>query len=281
MKLALIGVGRWGTNIKKTLEELGVEVVVYDITPPRPSANLKGVIVATPASTHATIALPFIKQGLPVFIEKPMATRLGDAQKIARAAKKSGAPLMVGHVHLYNPAYVKAKELAKKAGKIRYVAFEGMNWGPFRDDVSAMWDWAPHDIALAMDLFGSVPKSVQAWGTRDWATLKLEFPAGLSALIQVTWLSPEKRKKMTMVGENYSVVFDDTAEKKVAVLRDRKASYPTYGKNMPLAAEMKAFLAMIRTGKQPITDVQQGLDVVRILNAAERSMKLAGKRVRC
>lgn len=295
MKLALIGVGRWGTNIKRTLEGMGVEVVGIDKTPsqsPPVRGEVDGVLIATPASTHAKIALPFIRAGVPVFIEKPMTTSLQDAQKIAQTAKKSGTLVMIGHVHLYNPAYLKAKELVKKAGKIKYLAFEGMNWGPFRDDVSAMWDWAPHDIALAMDLLGSKPKTVQAWGTRDWAEMKLEFPEphpgpplsgreSIPALIHVTWLSPEKRKKMTVVGEKYSVVFDDVAEYKVAVHQDGKITYPSYKKEMPLQAEMKAFLQMVKTGKRPKTDVQQGLDVVRVLDAAERSLALDGKAVRC
>lgn len=187
---------------------------------------------------------------------------------------------MVGHVHLYNPAYQAAKELVKKAGRIRYLTFEGMNWGPFRSDVSAMWDWAPHDIALAMDVLGGKPKTVQAWGTRDWAIIKLGFSA-YPVLIHVTWLSPEKRKKMTVVGEKYSVAFDDVAERKVAVHQDGKITYPNYKKEMPLTAEMKAFIEMVKTGKRPKTDVQQGLDVVRILDAAERSIKLDGKSVRC
>lgn len=288
MKLALIGLGRWGTNIKQTLEEMGVEVVVDK------TESASGVLIATPGSTHAEVALPFIKQGLPVFIEKPMTTSLQDAKKLATAAKKSGSLVFVGHLHLYNPAFLKAKALIKKAGKIRYVSFEGMNWGPFREDMSAWWDWAPHDISMALDLFGQ-PKSIQAWGEYDWAVAKLEFlntpkvarsdssgvakRGSFSAVMHVTTLSAEKRKRLTVAGTKHSVVFDDTAEKKVSVHERGHVSYPDYGKTMPLSAELKAFLEMIKTKKSPKTDIQNGLDVVKIIDAGERSMKTGGKKI--
>src|SRR5687768_16857555 len=137
-KLALIGVGRWGKNILRTLEAMkGVEVTAFDTTTsPSPSPHLRrgkrfspsgegelegvdGVLIATPGSTHAKIALPFIKQGLPVFIEKPMTTSLVDARRIEKAAKKSGSRVFVGHVHLYNPAYLKLKKMVPKIGDVK------------------------------------------------------------------------------------------------------------------------------------------------------------------
>lgn len=298
MKLLLIGLGRWGKNIQKTLQGLGIEVVGIDKTPsqsPPVRGEVDGVLVATPGSTHAKVALPFIKQGLPVFIEKPMTTSLKDAKILQAAAKKSGENIFVGHLHLYNPAFLKAKELIRKAGRIRYAAFEGMNWGPFRDDMSAMWDWAPHDVAMALDLFGK-PKSVQAWGEYDWAVARLEFlntpevsrrdSSGVAkrgsffATIHVSTLSSEKRKRMTVAGIKYSVLFDDIAECKIAVYEKGKVMYPAYEKTMPLTAELTAFIQMIKTGKRPKTDIQNGVDVVQILDAAERSMKLEGKRIK-
>ena len=160
IRLALIGLGRWGTNIKNTLEAIGgVEVVTFekDASPLTPvvakKKGIQAVIVATPGSTHAEVALPFVKEGLPVFIEKPMTTSLKDALKLQEAAQQSGSNVFVGHLHMYNPAYLAAKELVPHVGDTRYAMFEGMNWGPFREDMSAWWDWAPHDISLALDLF--------------------------------------------------------------------------------------------------------------------------------
>ncbi len=286
MRLALIGLGRWGTNIKRTLEGItGIEVTVLkrDDTIAVTSSHIRaadGVLIATPGSTHAEIALPFIKMGLPVFVEKPMTTSLKDAHALQKAAAKSGSQVFVGHVHLYNPAFLKAKTLIQKAGRIRYMSFEGMNWGPFREDMSAWWDWAPHDISMALDVLGQPPKSVQAWGTFDWAQAQLTFPKDISVLIRVTWLSPQKRKSLTVVGKNYTVVLDDTKpSRKVAIFRDGKVSHPAYGATMPLTAELKAFITIIKTGKAPKTNIQNGVDVVRVLDAAERSIKRDGAKI--
>lgn len=283
MRAALIGIGRWGANIKKTLESFsGVEVLTFDkstLPSPRDLDPETPIVVATPGSTHAAVALPFITAGHPVFIEKPMTTTLRDALRVQKAAKKSGAPIFVGHIHLYNPAFLKAKELVKGAGTIRSAVFEGMNWGPFRDDMSAMWDWMPHDIAMALELFGK-PTTVQAWGTYDTAIVHLFFKK-TSAIMHISSLSPVKKKSMTIVGTKYTVILDDTQPKnKVAQWTEGKTKHIAYDATMPLTAELKAFLGMAKTGKKPKTDVTNGVEVVRVLAAAEKSINLDGKRVR-
>jgi predicted dehydrogenase len=254
--------------------------------------------------------LPFIKAGIPTYIEKPITISLADARKIERAAKKSGGIVFVGHIHIYNPAYQVAKKYAQKAGTLRYLLFEGMNNGPFRDDTSAMWDWAPHDVYLAIDLMGDLlPTHVQAWGIKtlrpqtslyDFSVIKMTFPDGLTAISTTSWLAPEKRKKVTIVGEKDSIVFDDITEKKVAVYQNMgprivspdkgriggvlrqepKISYPKYSRKSPLQAELEAFISAIQTSEQPVTGLEKGVAVVRVLAAAEKSMNLDGKRVK-
>lgn len=321
LRIGLFGLGRWGTNILNTLKGMkGVEVVVFDPTqnpshPPlvptspkgfagRGRGEFDGVIVATPGSTHAKVALPFIKAGIPTYIEKPLTISLADARKLERAAKKSGAIVFAGHLHLYNPAYQVAKKAAQKAGKIRYLLFEGMNNGPFRDDMSAMWDWASHDVYLAIDLMNDVlPTQVQAWGIKtlrpqtslyDWASIKLTFPNHVEAVSTTSWLAPEKRKKVTIVREKDSIVFDDTQPShKVLVYkgmgptvrgtaverREPKISYPHYSSKQALRAELEAFISTIKTGKQPVTGLEQGIGVVRVLAAAEKSIKRDGRKI--
>ncbi len=323
MKLALIGAGRWGTNIQKTLDAIGgVELGVSHTdaqTKELLEEDLVGALIATPGSTHADIALPFIERGIPTFIEKPFTTSLKDALKLEKAALKSGAPVMIGHIHLYNPAYIKAKSLIEKAayaqgsgepkaGGIRSLTFEGMNNGPFRDDMSALWDWTPHDVSMAIDIMGEMPKSVQAWGQKilrpktnlyDTVTVKLTFSSSLrsrqqvgeaiSATIHNSWLAPEKRKKMVVVGKNDSIIYDDVKpEQKVTHYRgmgprvqgksvtwqDPAVSHPKYGAMSPLEAEMRAFLKMVKSDKNPSTDLKSAIDVTRVLDAAERSMEV-------
>ena len=307
-KLALIGVGRWGKNILRTLEGIkGVEVTAFDTaTSPSPSPHLRrgefdGVLIATPGSTHAQIALPYIKRGLPVFIEKPMTTRLKDAVLLERAAQKSGSSIFVGHVHLYNPAYLKLKQLLPKVGTVKLIHFEGMAPGPVRDDMSVLWDWGPHGVSMMLDLVGAMPQRAQAWGpafvppkaglrrgkARDFAhtvMAKLDFPGNIAGTMHLSWSWPEKRVKLTVVGSRGSLVFDDTADRKVTFYRNGRVTHPRYGGQQPLTRELAAFIRIVQIvqkGQQPKTDARQGVDVVRALSACERSLVVDGRVTKC
>ena len=324
LRIAVIGLGRWGVNLERTLNEIGGVDVVTANTPKQTEKLLKddelsGVVIATPGATHAKVALPFIERGLPTFIEKPFTTSLVDAQKLEKAARHSGAQVMVGHIHLYNPAYHKTKELAAHAGNIRLLHFEGMNNGPYRDDMSAFWDWAPHDVAMAIDLTQSLPKTVQAWGVKtlrprtnlyDFAQIKLDFPKKVTAFLTTTWLSPRKAKQLTVIGTRDTIVFDDTAEKKVTLhkglgpqpivisrgnqhatrilKKDPTISHPRYSSKSPLEIELRAFLKTVKAGTnpakrkaaQPPTGLENAMDVTRILAAAEKSLQNNAKLIR-
>lgn len=294
-RLALIGTGRWGTNILKTIAampdcELGYQVT-HDWQTLLEKTDIEGVIIATPPSTHTEIALPFIERRVPVFIEKPMTLNVADAQKISDAAQKNNSLVFVGHIHLYNPAYQKTKELSKTIGAIRTIVGEGANNGPYREDCSAMWDWAPHDISMMLDLVGELPMSVKAWGISssrpgtnlyDTSQIKLNFSAGAVGLIFSSWLMPQKRKQLTVVGENGSVVYNDVLpEKKVTLFEEggAKISSPDYDSGMPLTLELKAFVRTIVEKEKPLSGVAEGLEVVQILDAAERSIAAGGTEV--
>lgn len=327
--IALIGAGRWGKNIIATLN--GIEgarlkyIVAASLKSLEPYKNdyevetdykkllekkdIDAVIIATPPSTHKDISLPFIRAKVPVFIEKPLTANLSEAEVILKEAKEGGALVFVGHIHLYNPAYKKAKEVFLKAGKPRAIYGECGGNGPYRDDFSALWDWAPHDLSVMIDILGTYPVSVSASAFSvlrpstklyDAATLKLNFPNSVCGLIRVSWLLPIKQKRIMFVGENDSVVFDDVLpEKKVVVFKGMgprvvpgetnmlniipnipEIEYPEYSGAMPLEEELKAFLEAIDRGIPPPSDVAQGLAVVRILDAAEKSIESGGGEVR-
>jgi len=307
-RTAVIGKGLWGQKIIATLEKLPGAVLAYIETHNYhkliAKKDIDAVIIATPASTHAQVALPFVKRGLPVFIEKPMTTRLSDAKLLKTDAQKSGSLVFVGHIHLYNPAYKKAKELVQKIGRIRFLYGEGSNNGPYRSDISAMWDWAPHDIAMMIDLVGNKPVSTQAWGVsslrpktklHDISYIKLNFPEGVTGFIFSSWLFPEKRKKVTIVGERSTVVFNDTADQKITVYEDMgpvvkknksgaevlrkepKVIHPLYAKDMPLTLELKAFFQNIRLKEKPKTDIAEGITVIKVLEAVEKSIAQGGR----
>ncbi len=307
IRVAVIGTGQWGKNILNTLDKLPECTVVYTRTRDHKDLlaknDIDAVVIATPGSTHAEVALPFIQKGIPIFIEKPLTTALKDARRLVIASAKNDTLVFVGHIHLYSPAYLVAKEAVKNIGKIKVIIGEGVSNGPFREDISAMWDWAPHDIAMTLDMTRTMPTSVQAWGIsvteprtihQDITYTKLNFTSGLVAIISSSRLSSEKRRKMTIIGTRSSVVYDDTVEKKVTLYKGNGAiitkdlvsanqtiiSYPTYPTDLALTEEMKAFLSMVRTKKKPKTDLQSGLNVVAILEAAEKSIKANGKMIR-
>ncbi|MBI2108856.1 MAG: Gfo/Idh/MocA family oxidoreductase [Parcubacteria group bacterium] len=298
-RVAVIGAGRWGKKIigtLKILESVTVSYIAeYDYSTLLNKEDIDAVIVATPAATHAKVALPFIKKGLSVFIEKPMVTNVAEALVLARAARKSGARVFVGHLHLYNPAYLKTKQLAKHIGKIRYIFSEGCSSGPVREDVSVLWDWGSHDVYMLLDLLLESPIRVLGWEVshmRSKSTLydttyaKLYFKNGTIAFMFNSWMFPEKRKRMTIVGEKSTIVFDEMAKKKITVyknvgLKKRNnvtkqgkeiITHPSYNKILPLTAELKAFLTMIKTNKKPKTDIKNGIATVRVLEAIERSI---------
>ena len=154
MRIAVIGRGKWGMNIVRTLATMrAVELIGksknFDVVLRQQPA---GVLIATPSATHAEVAIPFIDAGVPTFIEKPMATTAADAIRIREAALRSGAPVVVGHVHLYNPAFQAAKKLLPEVESVQAVFWEGMNHHP-RTDSSVLWDWLPHGLSMAQALF--------------------------------------------------------------------------------------------------------------------------------
>jgi len=280
IRVALIGAGRWGGNILNTLKKIpGCEVVAVATTGRQTEAlqklELDAVVVATPGSTHTKVALPFLRNGLPVFIEKPMALTIRDAERLKQVAEKNNVHIFVGHIHLYNPAYKTLKRELKKIGQINSIVGESMSGGPIRDDMSVLWDWGPHDVSMVLDIVGSLPNKVKAIGDDLQTHAKLTFSGTkkITAYLTTSWLSAEKRKRLTVIGTKGTLVFDDYAAKKVTLLRGGKATYPRYGNQSPLEAELRTFLRSIKEKSAPISDAQNGLDVVRVLAAVESARR--------
>ena len=284
LRLGLVGRGRWGRNIERTLLSFPDVSVTSIAKGEKPSAELDGVLIATQGATHAETALPYIKAGIATFIEKPMATSVSDAERIQDAAKRSGALVFVGHIYLYHPAFLAALELLPSLGVIRYLLSEGMNDNP-RADSSVLWDWLPHDLSMARAIFGREPDSVTAWslagGTKPEAALsKFQF-GGTPLVSTISWLSPVRRKRLTIVCEKTTLIFDDKAEQRLVLYgRLGELTYPTYSDELPLTRELEAFLRAVRLGRAEASQIEIGAGIVRAIVATEESINLGGQLVR-
>ncbi len=303
MRIALHGHGRWGTSIERTLK--GFTDVTCVVIPKGQFApdDIDGVIIATPISSHSEIALPYIEKGIPVFIEKPVTDSVADAERLIAAATNSDSLVQVGHIHLHNPAFLKAKEIVPTLGPIRYMLFEGMNNGPFRNDSSVLWDWLPHPLSMALTYMNANPISVQAWGINtlrpevpmlyDLGFVKFDFGSA-SLVCTVNWLSPEKRTRMTIVGEKSSLVHDATIPQKLTlyegmgpVVESAKVIHsvpqitnPEFESTMPLDAELRAFVSAIQEKSHDRSGLVFGTEIIRLIAAAHESVKKDGKRIR-
>lgn len=275
-RLGLIGRGKWGRNIERTLLSLpGVSVVALGKAQPL-RRDLDGVLIATPSATHADLALPYIEAGIAVFIEKPMATSVTDAKRIEDAARRSRSAVFVGHIHLHNPAFVALRSALPRLGAVRYVLCESANGSP-RTNSSVLWDWLPHDLSRAYALFGSNPVSVQAWsltGLQSCQAAIARYRYGTASLVStMTWLSPVRRQSMTVTGERGVIIFDDKAERKLVVHDEAgDTSYPSYDDELPLTQELRAFLEVVRHGSAGPSHIALGIAIAEAIAAADQSI---------
>jgi predicted dehydrogenase len=277
LRLAIVGRGRWGRNIERVLRALpdvSVVVLARGQAPPR---DIDGVLLATPSATHADIALPYIAAGIATFIEKPMATTVADAERISHAARCSGAAVMVGHIQLYNPAFLALVDLLPSLGPVRHIICEGLNDNP-RSDCSVLWDWLPHHLSTARAILGRNPVSVAAWvlsGTQLTEAAVTRFMFGDVPLLSIaSWASHEPKRCMMIFAERGTIVFDDRSDRKLLVRHvDGSCSFPSYDNEMPLTRELKAFVDLIRSGGPTRSDAALGVSIVRMIDAAERALR--------
>lgn len=299
--LLLIGKGRWGSVIEKNLnaiEEVGqVFTCTRDWKDYLERTDIQGVVIATPPATHTEIALAFIEKGVPVFIEKPMALSSHDAHQIIAASETTGVSVQIGHIHLYNDAFIALKKLIEVYGPIRRVDTEGSNFGPYRSDYSVIWDYASHDVSMVLDLLQEMPTQVRTStqacadvGSKNWdvSHMELSFPSGIRADIASSRLSPTKVRMLMVVCERATLVYDDTlTEKKLAVYEgvspealkrlgalknSPHAIYPDYDTTSPVMSELEEFIGVITKKSTPVSDALFGAKVVNVLEQAEASV---------
>jgi len=262
--------------------------------------EIAGVMVATPAETHYEVGKNVLAAGKDLFVEKPLTADLRDGQKLVKAGEAAGKILMVGHLLEYHPAILKLHGLIQggELGEIRYVMSHRLNLGKIRTRENALWSFAPHDISVILRIAGKMPLEVISTGGAyvspnipDITLMQMLFENGVRAHIYVSWLHPFKEQKLVVVGSKKMVSFCDIT--KDLILYDQRVEWkegqpvPVKGdgrkvefdKAEPLAEECRHFIDCIRTRASPRTDGRKGLEVLTLLQAAQKSLSANGKQV--
>lgn len=240
LRLAQIGLGRWGPNLfrnfydhpdvsfesvcdrqndkKKKIEKFGIPFTSDCNEILKRDNNIDAVIIATPLETHYELAMKAINAGKHIFIEKPIASSLAEARELAEAARENQIIFMVGHVFLFNAGirYVKEFIDSGELGKVLYIYGQRTNLGPIRNDTNALWDLASHDISIFNYWLGSQPVEVSSNGMRilnntheDIVSSVFYYPGNISCQILASWLHPQKIRQITVVGEKKMVIWND------------------------------------------------------------------------
>lgn len=269
---------------------------------------VEAVIVATPARTHVPIAQRAIAAGIPTLVEKPFALTVSDAERLAEEASRRGVPLLVGHLLEYHPVVERLKNLIVEGtlGEVFYLYSQRVNLGQVRPDENALWSFGPHDVSVALYLLGEMPIRVAAQGSsflqpgiEDVVFLTMTFRSGTVAHAQMSWLDPHKERRFTVVGSRQMAVFDDMAPREKLRIYDkgvdRPPEYRSFGESLairegdifiprvsnvePLAAQLSHFVRVVRGKEVARADAADGVRVVRVLEAATRSLSQDGSPV--
>jgi UDP-2-acetamido-3-amino-2,3-dideoxy-glucuronate N-acetyltransferase len=315
-RVAVIGCGYWGKNLVRNFAELGALAAICDpdkaaaaqlaerfAAPVRNVAAVlrdpavAAVAIAAPAVHHAVLAREAIEAGKHVFVEKPLALTVAEAEPLCALADRHDRRLMVGHLLQYHPAFAAMRDLVGegKLGRLQYLYSNRLNFGKVRREEDILWSFAPHDLSMILSLVGQEPSEVTAAGgcylhktIADVTTTHLSFPGGEQAHVFVSWLHPFKEQKLVVIGDRAMAVFDDGQpwgeklllyphriewRETLPVPRRAEATPVPLAEAEPLGLECRHFLDCVATGAQPCTDGQEGLRVLRVLARASAALK--------
>lgn len=338
IKVAVIGCGYWGPNIIRNFYQLpeaqlvsvcdtrserldyirehfpGVHVTA-DMNDILTNPDVEAVVLTTPADGHFVQSKQVLEADKHVLVEKPLAQTSAQCRELIELAASGDKVLMVGHTFLYNAAVRKLKEYvqAGELGEVYYLYSNRLNLGRIRSDINAVWNFAPHDVSIILYLLERTPVAVSAKGCsyiqpgiEDVAFLHLDFEDGVSATIHISWLDPNKVRRMTVVGSKKMVVYDDVSRDSKIIVYDKGidkvniteslGEFESFGEfqlriragdmyvpeidfTEPLKVECTHFIDCVVNGTKPLTDGEEGYRVVKILEAAQHSIGQDGARV--
>ena len=314
-KKYVVGAGKWGMNHIRTLNELGALGAVVDqnsnllriIKDLYPHCdvfndlskalqiNFDGYVIATPPSSHYSLGKQVINARKPVLIEKPFTLDYASAKKLNDLAKKENVKIMVGHILLFHPAFIKMKEIIDSGtiGKIQYLYSNRLNLGTFRSDENVFWSFAPHDISLFNYFLGQSPSAISSQGVdilqkniHDITLASFKYSGNRMGHIFASWLHPFKEHRFIIVGSKGMLSFEDSANSKPLVLYDKKAEFINsipnekigqnqnikYDNNSPLKNALKHFISNIDSNDFNIASGDSAVEVIKVLEAASESL---------
>jgi len=272
-------------------------------------SDIDAIAISTPVSEHYKLAMKSIESGRHTMIEKPMASSVKECRELIERANEKKVTLMVGHTFIYTAVVRKIKQIINNndIGDILYVSSRRLNLGLFQKDINVAWDLAPHDLSIILYLIGESPVAVNCQGKchvnngiEDVTSMSLDFRGGRFAMIHNSWLDPNKVREMVIVGSKRMIVYDDNQPLEKIKIFDKRVEIPPhydtfaefhysyhYGdmyspyikQEEPLKVECQHFIDSITHGSSPKTSGQEGLQVVQILEAANKSLKSGGNRV--
>ncbi len=317
--IAVVGTGYWGKNLVRNFHGLNRLAALCDSDTSLAAGyeksypgvkfysqyadvlqdpNIDGIALATPATTHYSLAKAALEAGKDVLVEKPLSVDVRHGEELVQLAEKKNRILMVGHILRYHPAILKLQELIRNGelGRINYLYSNRLNIGKIRTEENILWSFAPHDISVMLSLLNEMPSKVScgggaylSTGVKDVTLSHFEFPSGVQAHIFVSWLHPFKEQKLVVVGSEKMAVFDDMAEHKLVLYPHKvewKNRIPTAVKaegeivsleaSEPLRAECQHFLDCMESRRRPVSDGKEGLGVLRVLDACQRALQGGG-----
>ncbi len=337
VNIALVGLGYWGPNLARNLilldggrlhticDSRPDQLAKYSALYPNARAtadfdsvigdeDIDAIVLATPLETHHRLARAALAAGKHVLVEKPLAATSDECRDLIEIAADRGRTLMVGHVFLYNSAVRKVKDYitSGELGDVMYVYSQRLNLGQVRHDANALWNFAPHDLSIIGYWLDAEPRQVVARGfdylqpgIEDVVFMTLDYPGGVGANVHISWLDPMKVRRMTVVGSEKMVVYDDVSTDARITLYDKGVTrtsrradaainapigrFETFGEFQlllragdvvipkldfvePLRVETQHFVDCIVSGDAPLSDGHDGLRVVQALEAAQRSL---------
>jgi predicted dehydrogenase len=321
--IAIVGCGYWGKNLVRNFYKTGALKTVcdssaetlkktkisypdviagQDFTEVLKDRDIEGVVIATPAASHYALIKESLNAGKHVLVEKPFTQSYKESLELTELAESKKLILMVGFTFLYNPAVRKIKDIidSKELGEIYYIYSQRLNLGIVRKDVNVWWNLAPHDISIIHYWLAQEPKSVSGSGfsfvqkgIEDVVSADIKFESGTGAMVHVSWLDPNKTRKMVIIGSKKMVIYDDVSpDMKVQIYDkgvDKFADFNSFGQfqlihragdifipkvdfKEPLEIESRHFIDCMKSGKEPLSSARKSLPVVKILESVQESI---------